>query len=98
MLLAPAAAQASSKQVMTFEAPFELLDDSEREPTLDEIQASASTRVRALVFWRDFTARPNSQAQAALQPRATTPRIPAGTWGRLDRLVDSRSAAASSCS
>jgi hypothetical protein len=87
-LLAPAAAQPSSRQVMTFEAPFELLDDSQREGTLDEIQAFGVTRVRALVFWRDFTARPNSKRRPRFN-RAFHTRYPRGTWDRLDRLVDS---------
>ena len=36
-LIAPATATASSSQVMTFEAPGALLDESQREATLDEI-------------------------------------------------------------
>jgi hypothetical protein len=87
-LLFPAAAHASSSQVMTFEAPFELLDDSQRERTLDEIQAFGVTRVRALVFWREFTARPNSKRKPRFN-RAFHTRYPASTWGRLDRLVES---------
>jgi hypothetical protein len=87
-LLAPAAAPASSKQVMTFEAPGELLDDSARERTLDEIQAFGVDRVRALVFWRDFSARPNSKKRPRFN-RAHHTAYPAGTWDRLDRLVDS---------
>ena len=87
-LLFPAAAQASSNQVMTFEAPFELLDDAQREQTLDESQAFGVPRVRALVFWRDFTARPNSKRKPRFN-RSFHTRYPADTWGRLDRLVDS---------
>jgi hypothetical protein len=87
-LAVPAASQASSSQVMTFEAPFELLDDSQRERTLDEIQAFGVTRVRALVFWREFTARPNSRRKPRFN-RSFHTRYPADTWGRLDRLVDS---------
>jgi hypothetical protein len=87
-LLAPAAAPASSAQVMTFEAPGELLDDSEREETLDEIQAFGVKRVRALVYWREFSARPNSKRPPRFD-RADPDAYPAGTWGRLDRLVDS---------
>ena len=60
-LLVPAAAAASSDQVMTFEAPSQLLDDGAREPTLDEIQGFGVTRVRALVYWVDFSARRNSR-------------------------------------
>jgi hypothetical protein len=87
-LLAPAAAPASSKQVMTFEAPGELLDDSAREGTLDEIQSFGVGRVRALVYWRDFSARPNSKRPPSFD-RADPTAYPAGTWDRLDRLVDS---------
>jgi hypothetical protein len=87
-LLAPAAAPASSKQVMTFEAPGELLDDSTREATLDEIQTFGVNRVRALVYWREFSARPNSKRPPSVD-RSDPAAYPAATWGRLDRLVDS---------
>ena len=87
-LLAPAAAPASSKQVMTFEAPGELLDDSKREATLDEIQSFGVGRVRALVYWRDFSARPNSKRTPSFD-RSDHTAYPDGTFGRLDRLVDS---------
>jgi hypothetical protein len=87
-LLAPAGAHASSKQVMTFEAPGELLDDSEREPTLNEIQSFGVDRVRALVYWQDFTARPNSKRRPGFD-RADPDAYPAGTWGVLDRLIES---------
>ena len=87
-LLAPAAADASSRQVMTFEAPSQLLDDSQREVTLDEIQTFGVTRVRALVYWRDFSARPNSKRRPRFD-RADHSAYPAAVWGRLDRLVDS---------
>jgi hypothetical protein len=73
---------------MTFEAPNELLNDSERQGTLDEIQAFGVTRVRALVYWRDFSARPNSKRPPSFD-RADPTAYPAGTWDRLDRLVDS---------
>ena len=88
VLLAPAVAQASSKQVMTFEAPEELLNDTLREGTLDEIQAFGVKRVRALVYWRDFTARENSKRKPRFN-RAHHTAYPADNWGRLDRLVDS---------
>ena len=73
---------------MTFEAPSQLLDDSQREATLDEIQAFGVTRVRALVYWRDFSARPNSKRRPRFD-RADHTAYPAVVWGRLDRLVDS---------
>jgi hypothetical protein len=90
-LLVPALATASSRQVMTFEAPGELLDDSEREATLDEIQGFGVKRVRALVYWRDFSAHANSRRRPSFD-RADHTAYPDGTWGRLDRLVDSTQA------
>ena len=87
-LLVPAVAPAASSQVMTFEAPTEMLDDSERERTLDEIQDFGVKRVRALVYWRDFSARPNSKRTPGFN-RADHTAYPSATWGRLDRLVDS---------
>jgi hypothetical protein len=87
-LLTPAAAPASSGQVMTFEAPRELLDDSAREGTLDEVQAFGVNRVRALVYWRDFSARPSSKRRPRFD-RADPSAYPAGTWDLLDRLIAS---------
>jgi Cellulase (glycosyl hydrolase family 5) len=54
LLALPAAASASPRQVMSFEAPRELLDDARRDRTLDEIQRFGVTQVRQLVYWRDF--------------------------------------------
>lgn len=73
---------------MTFEAPGELLDDSAREATLDEIQGFGVTRVRALVYWRDFSARARSKRPPRFD-RADHTAYPASRWGRLDRLVES---------
>ena len=87
-LVAPAAAPASSRQVMTFEAPGQLLDDSAREATLDEIQSFGVQRVRALVYWRDFSARPNSKRPPSFD-RSDHTAYPQSVWGPLDRLVDS---------
>jgi hypothetical protein len=86
LLALPAPASAAPDQVMTFEAPSELLDDDRREATLHEIHAFGVTRIRALVYWRDFAPRPRS----ARPPRfdaADSAAYPAGTWDRLDRLV-----------
>jgi hypothetical protein len=87
-LVVPASASASSKQVMTFEAPTQLLDDGAREATLDEIQAFGVNQVRALVYWRDFSARERSRKRPRFD-RSDNAAYPAGTWDRLDRLVDS---------
>jgi hypothetical protein len=85
LLALPAAAQASPNQIMSFEAPRELLDDGRRDATLDEIRAFGIGQVRQLVYWRDF---------APGRDRRTKPRFdssdpddyPAGTWDRLDHL------------
>ena len=58
LLALPAAASASPRQVMSFEAPRELLDDGRRDRTLDELQRFGITQVRQLVYWDDFAPRP----------------------------------------
>jgi len=85
-LLAPAAASAGVDQVMTFEAPRELLDDKTRDRTLDQVRGFGVDRVRALVYWREFTARPRSRTRPGFD-RADPNAYPAGTWTRLDNLV-----------
>jgi hypothetical protein len=85
-LVAPAAAEASPRQVMSFEAPSELLDDGRRHATLDQIAAFGVTRVRQLVYWRQFAPRPTRRRKPrfdAADPAA----YPAGTWGPLDNLL-----------
>jgi hypothetical protein len=86
-LLAPAGAWAAPSQVMTFEAPRELLDDATRDATLDEIQSFGVDRVRALVYWKSFAPRPTSRRRPSFDT-ADPEAYPAGSWGRLDRLVD----------
>ena len=50
----PAAASASPRQTVAFEAPRELLSFADRDQTLDEIRDFGVTRVRQLVYWREF--------------------------------------------
>jgi hypothetical protein len=73
---------------MTFEAPRELLDDFQREHTLDEIQSLGVTHVRALVYWSQFSAQPDGRKKPTFDT-ADPNAYPADTWGRLDHLVDS---------
>jgi hypothetical protein len=89
-LLAPAAASASSSQTTIFEAPTELMDDSTREQTLDEIQAFGVKHVRVLVYWRWATAKQNSKKRPSFDTADHTA-YPPGTWDAIDRLVDSLS-------
>jgi Cellulase (glycosyl hydrolase family 5) len=86
VLALPAAANASPRQVMSFEAPRELLDDSQRDGVLDEIRAFGVTQVRQLVYWKNFAPRPTSRRKPRFD--ASNPdAYPAGTWGRLDNLL-----------
>jgi hypothetical protein len=84
LLAAPG--HASPRQVTTFEAPTELLDDGSRDQTLDEIKGFGVDRVRQLVYWNSFAPSPNATRKPSFD--ATDPAAyPAGTWDRLDRLV-----------
>lgn len=82
------AASASSRQVMTFEAPYELLEPSTREATLDEIQSLGVSHVRALVRWRSFAAQPKRKQKPSFDTADHTA-YPAGTWDKVDALIDS---------
>ena len=84
--VAPAGASASSKQVMTFEAPRELLQDADRDRTLDEIKAFWVDRVRVLMYWSSIAPSPDSAERPAFD--ATDPgAYPAAGWGRYDNLM-----------
>ena len=82
----PAAASASSRQIVTFEAPRELLSASTRDATLDQITSFGVTRVRQLVYWRDYAPEPRQPHEAELRRErpAAYPRRPVGN---LDGLV-----------
>jgi hypothetical protein len=82
----PALAGASSYQVMTFEAPGELLD-SRRDATLNEIKAFGVDRVRVLVYWEQFAPAADSATRPAFD--ASDPAAyPSGNWDRLDALFE----------
>ena len=88
LVLAPAA-QAGPRQVMTFEAPDELLDDSRRDATLDEIRGFGVTQIRQLVYWQQFA--PGSNRKTKPQFNASDPNAyPA--LGLVDRLISAASA------
>jgi len=91
--LPAAAADASPRQPVAFEAPRELLDYEARDRTLDEIRDFGVTNVRQLVYWRDFAPRPKSERK----PRgrfdaADSTTYPANTWSRLDLLMQAAEA------
>jgi hypothetical protein len=84
-LVLPAGAVASPRQVMSFEAPDDLLDYTRAE-TLREIRAFGVTQVRQVVYWREFAPSPSRKRKPdfdAADPDA----YPRGTWSRLDELM-----------
>ena len=84
----PAAAPASPRQPVAFEAPRELLSYEDRDRTLDEIRDFGVTDIRQLVYWRDFAPRPKSKRKPRGRFRASDPATyPADNWTRLDLLI-----------
>jgi hypothetical protein len=81
----PATALASPRQVMSFEAPRELLDAGRRDATLDEIRGFGVTQVRQLVYWKDFAPRPSRRSKPRFDS-SDPDDYPADTWGSLDNL------------
>jgi hypothetical protein len=91
LLAAPAAAQASPRQVMSFEAPSELLDDSRRDAALDQIRSFGVTRVRQLVYWKQFAPNPARRTRPDFDA-ASPDAYPPGVWAPLDKLLASAEA------
>src|SRR5215213_165109 len=89
--LPAAAAQASPRQSVSFEAPRELFD-GRRDGTLHEIRDFGVTRVRQLVYWNDFAPKPNAKRKPRNFNASDPDSYPRGTWGRLDLLVSSAAA------
>src|SRR3954467_12435146 len=86
LLAVPAAAQASPRQVMSFEAPSELLDYSRVDVTLGEIKAFGVTQIRQLVYWQSVAPPP----QPKKKPNANLSNPASYTnWGPLDTLMAS---------
>ena len=92
VLALPASAHASARQVTTFEAPRELLSASTRDETLDQITSFGVTRVRQLVYWRDFAPEPDSKTKPAGFDASDPAAYPADKWDNLDGLVASAKA------
>jgi hypothetical protein len=85
-LAAPQTAAASSTQTTTFEAPRELLSAATRDSTLNQITSFGVTRVRQLVYWRDYAPDPDSRTKPSFD--ASDPdAYPPGTWANLDGLM-----------
>src|SRR4051794_21502593 len=81
-----AAADASPRQIVTFEAPRELLSASSREATLDQITGFGVTHIRQLVYWRDYAPEPDARTKPSFD--ASDPNAyPADKWDSLDGLI-----------
>ena len=81
-----ATASASPRQIVTFEAPRELLSASSRDATLDQITSFGVTHIRQLVYWRDYAPDPDSKTKPAFD--ASDPNAyPADKWDNLDGLI-----------
>jgi len=81
-----ATASASPRQIVTFEAPRELLSASSRDATLDQITGFGVTHIRQLVYWRDYAPDPDSKTKPAFD--ASDPNAyPADKWDNLDGLI-----------
>jgi hypothetical protein len=85
--IGPATADASPRQVVSFEAPRELLSWSDRARTLDEIRDFGVTQVRQLVYWNDFAPRNNAKRKPRGFNGADPNDYPTHTWDRLDALI-----------
>jgi hypothetical protein len=89
----PAAAPAAPRQPVAFEAPRELLADSTRDRTLDEIRDFGVIDIRQLVYWRSFAPSPNAKRKPGGRFVASDPATyPAATWAPLDALIRDASA------
>ena len=81
-----AAAPRRPRQIVTFEAPRELLSASSRDATLDQITGFGVTHVRQLVYWRDYAPDPDSKTKPSFD--ASDPNAyPADKWDNLDGLI-----------
>src|SRR4051812_41521548 len=80
-------AGASARQTVTFEAPRELLSASTRDATLDQIASIGITRVRQLVYWRDFAPSPDAKTKPAGFDATNPDAYGADKWDNLDGLI-----------
>ena len=85
-LAAPAAA--SSTQMVTFEGGSDLLRDSTRDATLDDIQSLGASSLRVILYWRSVA----PGATASKRPTFDETDPSGYDWGAHDRLIsDARS-------
>jgi Cellulase (glycosyl hydrolase family 5) len=84
VLALPAAAHASSRQTMSFEAPRDLRDPATREAALDEIRSLGVDALRIILYWQDVAPSPRSRIRPQFE--ATDP---AGyDWSAYDAAIE----------
>jgi hypothetical protein len=77
------AAWASRGQVLTFEAPRDLLDPATRESALADLGSLGVRRLRVVLYWRNVAPSPDASTRPSFD--ATDPR--AYAWGEYDALM-----------
>jgi hypothetical protein len=82
----PAAAQGSPRQVVSFEAPRELLEPTHVRGVMDEIDAFGVTQIRQLVYWKDFAPSPDAKRRPSFDA-ANPDAYPDKTFEKLDFLL-----------
>jgi hypothetical protein len=85
-------AGASSNETVTFEAPRELLSASTRDASLNQIASFGITRVRQLVYWRDYAPSPDSKTKPAGFDASNPDAYGADKWDNLDGLISAAKA------
>jgi hypothetical protein len=83
-LLAPAAAQASSTQSMTFEAPRDLKDAATREQAFNDVASLGVHSMRLVLFWHDVA----PDADSRVKPKFDETSPSSYNWGAYDAVVD----------
>jgi hypothetical protein len=79
----PAAAHASARQTMTFEAPRDLMDPSTRDQALNEIGALGVRSVRVVLYWHSVAPAPDSRVKPSFDDTDPT----AYSWGEYEPLI-----------
>jgi hypothetical protein len=83
-LLAPAAADASKTQTMTFEAPRDLKDPATREQAFKDIASLGVHSMRLVLYWHDVAPDADSRIKPQFDPTSPS----SYNWGAYDAVVD----------
>jgi hypothetical protein len=83
-LLAPAAAQASHSQSLTFEATSDLKDPATRDQAFKDIAALGVHSMRVVLYWHDVAPEPDSR----IKPKFDETDPASYNWGAYDPVID----------